>query len=86
LTAKFLLALLGLAALVGGSLGYAAYRTSRTPPTSRLALDAYYPAMPPDARHHYLNLPLDSAIRMAFFLRGLHAPGTEALLVSPPVS
>jgi pimeloyl-ACP methyl ester carboxylesterase len=51
--------LLGLAVLVGGWLGYDAWHASRTAPSSRLALDATYPEMPPDARHRYLNLPLD---------------------------
>jgi hypothetical protein len=55
----------------------AAYRESRTPPASRLALDAYYPAMPPDARHHYLNLPLDygdsaSALFRDFYIVSPH--------------
>lgn len=38
---------------------YFTYRAQMKPPTSRLALDAVYPALPPDARHRYLNLPLD---------------------------
>ncbi len=57
--ARILLSLLGLAVLVGGWLGYDAWRAIRTAPTSRLALGATYPGMPPDARHRYLNLPLD---------------------------
>lgn len=42
-----------------GIWGYVTYRKSLQPPASRLALDAFYLAMPPDALHHYLNLPLD---------------------------
>jgi len=54
-------------------LGAFAYRASRRPPTSRLALDGHYPEMPPDARHRYLNLPLDhadprSALFRAFYI------------------
>jgi pimeloyl-ACP methyl ester carboxylesterase len=74
---RVLLVLLGLAALVGGSLGYVGYRASQTPPISRLALGAYYSEMPPDARHHYLNLPLDyrnsaSALFRDFYLLSPH--------------
>ncbi|MBI1764871.1 MAG: hypothetical protein HYR56_25965 [Acidobacteria bacterium] len=47
--------------LAGACWGYLTYRTQMKPPTTRLALDAVYPAMPPDARHYYLNLPLDYA-------------------------
>jgi len=74
---RALVALFGLAGLVGGCLAYAAYRESRTPPASRLALDATYSAMPPDARHRYLNLPLDygdsaSALFRDFYIVSPH--------------
>jgi len=69
---RVLLALLGLTALVGGSVGHAAYRASRRPPTSRLALGAYYPEMPADTRHHYLNLPLDDGDPSRALFRGFY--------------
>ena len=74
---RVLLTLLGLTALVGGLVGHAAYRASRKPPISRLALGAYYPEMPADTRHHYLNFPLDygdssSALFRAFYILSPH--------------
>lgn len=74
---RVLLALVGLIAVAGGSFAVAAYRASRRPPASRLALDAFYPEMPADARHHYLNLPLDygdssSALFRAFYILSPH--------------
>lgn len=48
-----------LAALAGAAWGYWTYRAQMQPPTTRLALDAAYPGLPPDAQRHYLNLPLD---------------------------
>ena len=74
---RVLLTLLGLTALVGGSVGYAAFRAIRKPPISRLALGASYPEMPADARHHYLNFPLDygdssSALFRAFYILSPH--------------
>lgn len=67
-----LLTLLGLTALVGGLVGHAAYRASRKPPISRLALRAYYPEMPADTRHHYLNLPLDYGDSSSALFRGFY--------------
>jgi pimeloyl-ACP methyl ester carboxylesterase len=69
---RVLLTLLGLTVLVGGALGHAAYRASRKPPTSRLALDAFYPEMPADSRHHYVNLPLDSGDPSSALFRGFY--------------
>ena len=74
---RVLLTLLGLTALVGGSVGYAAFRAIRKPPISRLALGAFYPEMPADARHRYLNFPLDyedssSALFRAFYILSPH--------------
>jgi pimeloyl-ACP methyl ester carboxylesterase len=69
---RVLLPLVGLTALVGGSIGLAAYRASRTPPTSRLALGAFYPEMPADSRHHYLNLPLDHGDSSSALFRGFY--------------
>ena len=56
---RALLALLALAAVTAGLAGLAALRKRQRPPASRLALDATYPGMPEDARHRYLNFPLD---------------------------
>ncbi len=74
---RVLLTLLGLTALVGGSVGYAAFRAIRKPPISRLALGAFYPEMPANARHRYLNFPLDyedssSALFRAFYILSPH--------------
>ena len=69
---RVLLTLLGLTALVGGSVGHAAYRASRKPPISRLALGAYYPEMPADTRHHYLNFPLDYGDSSSALFRGFY--------------
>ena len=69
---RVLLPLLALIALVSGSVGYAAYRASRKPPIARLALDAFYPDMPADARHHYLNFPLDYGDSSSALFRGFY--------------
>jgi pimeloyl-ACP methyl ester carboxylesterase len=45
--------------LLGAMLVYGAWYETNEPPVERLALGAAYPEMPPDAHHHYLNLPLD---------------------------
>ena len=71
-TTRVLLALLGLTALIAGSFGYAAYRASMRPPISRLALDGSYPEMPADARHHYLNFPLDYGDSSSALFRGFY--------------
>jgi len=47
--------------LVGAGWAYLTYRAQMKPPTTRLALDAVYPELPPTTHHHYLNLPLDYA-------------------------
>ena len=69
---RVLLTLLGLTALVGGSVGHAAYRASRKPPISRLALGAFYPEMPADTRHPYLNFPLDYGDPSSALFRGFY--------------
>jgi pimeloyl-ACP methyl ester carboxylesterase len=53
------LAVLAGFALLGALLAYFAWHDLNAPPVERLALDASYPEMPPDAHHRYLNLPLD---------------------------
>lgn len=55
------IALVGLCGVALSIGAYAKFRAFRQPPTSRLALDAHYPEMPPDEAHHYLNLPVDYA-------------------------
>ncbi len=67
-----LFTLLGLTALAAASFGYAGYRASMKPPTSRLALDASYPEMPADAQHHYLNFPLDYGDSSSALFRGFY--------------
>jgi pimeloyl-ACP methyl ester carboxylesterase len=39
---------------------------------SRLALDDYYPEMPADPRHHYLNFPLDYGDSSSTLFRGFY--------------
>jgi hypothetical protein len=39
--------------------GWYEYREFTAVPTTRLAADSYYPEMPPDSHHHYLQLPID---------------------------
>lgn len=46
---------------VSGIWGYTLWHVAQEPPNARLALDAYYPQMPPDAHHRYLTLPIDYA-------------------------
>ncbi|MCY0991732.1 hypothetical protein OV203_31610 [Nannocystis sp. ILAH1] len=53
-----LIAVAVIAALVG-IWGYLELRSLFRVPDTRLALDAYYPEMPPDDRHRYLVLPID---------------------------
>lgn len=51
---------LTLAFLVAGFLyGWYEYREFTAVPTERLAAGSYYPEMPPDSHHHYLQLPID---------------------------
>ncbi|PKK88020.1 MAG: hypothetical protein CVV64_20585 [Candidatus Wallbacteria bacterium HGW-Wallbacteria-1] len=51
---------------------YQQYDLFMTPPKSRLASDAYYPQMPPDTRHHYLNLPIDHFNHLKGSWRGFY--------------
>lgn len=53
------LALLSGIALLSALLAYFVWHEMNEPPVERLALDAAYPEMLPDAHHRYLNLPLD---------------------------
>lgn len=39
--------------------GWYEYGELTAVPTTRLAADSYYPEMPPDNNHHYLQLPID---------------------------
>lgn len=67
-----LIALVVLGVMVGALVGRAAYRRSQRPPTSRLSLDSAYVEMPADARHHYLNLPLDHGDSSGKHFRGFY--------------
>lgn len=52
--------LLLLAALIGCmAYGWHEYREFFEVPTTRLAANSFYPELPPDAFHHYLQIPLD---------------------------
>ncbi|PKM78499.1 MAG: hypothetical protein CVU90_01820 [Firmicutes bacterium HGW-Firmicutes-15] len=53
---KIVIMLIFIAGLIYG--GYE-YRVFTAAPTTRLAAGNYYPEMPPDAQHHYLQLPVD---------------------------
>ena len=39
--------------------GWCEYQAFTAAPTTRLAAGSYYPEMPPDSQHHYLQLPID---------------------------
>ncbi|WP_052730900.1 hypothetical protein [Methanosarcina horonobensis] len=39
--------------------GYYEYKEFTSVPTTRLATGSYYPEMPPDSHHYYLQLPID---------------------------
>ncbi|WP_271592320.1 hypothetical protein [Bradyrhizobium sp. CCBAU 65884] len=54
-----LLVILSIFGAVGGIWGCRRWHAAQEPPDARLALDAHYPGMPPDAHHRYLNLPVD---------------------------
>lgn len=45
--------------LAGLIYGWHAYRAFTAVPTSRLDSGSYYPEMPPDSQHHYLQLAID---------------------------
>ena len=49
-----------LAILVAGlAYGFYEYRIFTAVPTTRLAAGSYYPEIPPDSHHYYLQLPID---------------------------
>src|SRR5689334_12961147 len=67
------LAVLLLIALLAVSWAYYAGHEMSRPPVERLGLEAAYPEMASDARHHYLNLPIDyhdpeSPLYRAFYI------------------
>jgi pimeloyl-ACP methyl ester carboxylesterase len=45
--------------LAGLIYGWYEYRVFTAVPTTRLSAGSYYPEMPPDSQHHYLQLPID---------------------------
>ncbi|TCL31815.1 hypothetical protein EV210_12627 [Anaerospora hongkongensis] len=45
--------------ITGFAYGWHEYRLFTAVPTERLAAGSYYPEMPPDEHHHYLQLPID---------------------------
>lgn len=53
---KFMVLVLFLGSLV---YGYCEYKEFTAVPTTRLAVGSYYPEMPPDSYHYYLQLPID---------------------------
>jgi len=56
---SLLVVVLSVAGAASGIWGCRRWHGTHEPPEARLALDAYYPEMPPDANHRYLNLPMD---------------------------
>jgi pimeloyl-ACP methyl ester carboxylesterase len=44
---------------VGGIYGWHGYQAFNAVPLTRLAAGSYYPEMPPDEYHHYLQIPID---------------------------
>jgi pimeloyl-ACP methyl ester carboxylesterase len=53
---KFIVLIVFLGSLV---YGYYEYKEFTAVPTTRLAAGSYYPEMPPDSHHYYLQLPID---------------------------
>jgi len=50
-----------LAVVLGcGAYGWNEYEDFFEVPTTRLAAGSFYPEMPSDSHHHYLQIPLDS--------------------------
>lgn len=45
--------------VAGGIYGWHEYQAFNAVPTTRLAAGGYYPEMPPDENHHYIQIPLD---------------------------
>ncbi|VVB64459.1 Uncharacterised protein [uncultured archaeon] len=58
---KWRLAVLLLPAIivVAGIYGWHEYQAFNAVPTTRLAAGGYYPEMPPDGYHHYVQIPID---------------------------
>jgi len=58
-TRKILLLSIFVLFLAAGIYGWGEYRDFNAVPTTRIAPGEYYPEMPPDESHHYIQIPID---------------------------
>lgn len=56
---RIILLFFAIIAAIGGIYGWQKYDEFTAIPTTRLPAGGYYPEIPPDGHHHYLQLPID---------------------------